>query len=92
MKRLGSALAVGALWICCAFVSAQELATDIGERIVRLPVQGGNPRNLGQPCNPERLGELIEHYGRTTRGPTLWIYAENDDWFGPGVARDWHGR
>jgi dienelactone hydrolase len=38
-------------------------------------------------CSPDRLVATAAEFGRTTRIPTLWIYAENDTFFEPGLAR-----
>ncbi len=38
-------------------------------------------------CSPDRLVDAVKQYGATTRVPTLWIYAENDHFFGPVLAR-----
>ena len=52
---------------------------------------GGNPLDLaGVPCQPERLTQAYAEFGRTTRAPNLWIYTENDQYFGPQCSRTWH--
>jgi dienelactone hydrolase len=38
-------------------------------------------------CSPDALVEAYRTYGKTARVPTLWIYAENDHFFGPELAR-----
>jgi dienelactone hydrolase len=38
-------------------------------------------------CAPERLIEAAHMFGSTARVPTLWIYAENDSYFSPALAR-----
>ena len=51
---------------------------------------GGNPTERPQaPCAPQRLERLFADYGRTARVPSLWIYAENDMYFGPALPRAW---
>jgi len=43
----------------------------------------------GEPnavCGPDRLIEAVGAYGRGARVPTLWIYADNDSYFSPGLA------
>lgn len=42
----------------------------------------------GRPCSPQRLVSTLGQYGATTRAPTLWVYAENDSYFAPWLARD----
>ena len=37
----------------------------------------------GWPCRPDRMLEAAETFARTTKVPTLWLYAENDALFGP---------
>ena len=37
-------------------------------------------------CHPERLIAAFGEFGRTSRIPTLWIYAENDRFFAPPLA------
>ncbi len=45
-----------------------------------------------RPCNPERVGAAYEGYGRTTRVPELWLYAENDQLWGDAIPKDWFAR
>ncbi len=39
-------------------------------------------------CQPERLVDAMRTLGETSRVPNFWIYAENDHFFGPQLARD----
>jgi len=51
---------------------------------------GRGGRSYNQPnrnCAPERLVAAAAEYGRRVRVPTLWIYTENDTYFGPALAR-----
>jgi dienelactone hydrolase len=56
---------------------------------------GGNPeKRPGDPCQSEQLRRLYRSYAegnaRTQPAtPTLWVYAENDQYFGPNHARRW---
>ena len=51
---------------------------------------GGNPETrTGEPCQPERLERMFGDYGRTARVPTLWVYAENDRYWGPLYPGTW---
>jgi len=56
---------------------------------------GGNPeKRPGDPCQSEQLRKLYRAYAegnaRTAPAtPTLWVYAENDRYFGPGHASRW---
>src|SRR6202000_104520 len=40
---------------------------------------GGKPNNN---CAPDKLVEATGEFGRTARTPMLWIYIENDTFFG----------
>jgi dienelactone hydrolase len=41
-------------------------------------------------CHEERLIKAFEFFGKTSRIPTLWVYAENDHFFGPKLAEKLH--
>ena len=41
-------------------------------------------------CNDARLVEDVGRYGATSRVPQLWLYAANDHFFPPDVARRMH--
>jgi dienelactone hydrolase len=47
----------------------------------------GKPNNN---CNPDRLVAATADFGRTARIPMLWIYTENDTYFGPDLSRRMH--
>ena len=38
-------------------------------------------------CAPDRLVGAAAYFGSTTRVPTLWLYAQNDSFFGPDLSR-----
>lgn len=38
-------------------------------------------------CNAEGLVEAFATFGETSRIPMLWVYAENDHYFGPALAK-----
>lgn len=38
-------------------------------------------------CNEERLIEAFRVFGKRSRTPMLWVYAENDHFFGPRLAQ-----
>ena len=40
-----------------------------------------------QNCHPERLAAAAARYGATATTPMLWVYALNDTYFGPKIAR-----
>lgn len=51
---------------------------------------GGRPKtHPGQPCGMERMRDLFASNGATARIPTLWLYAENDKYWGPTIPRTW---
>lgn len=50
---------------------------------------GGDPqRRAGEPCRPDQLRELFASYAGA-KAPTLWLYAENDLYFGKVYPRQW---
>ena len=52
---------------------------------------GGRPdTHPGQPCSVERMTQLFASYGATARIPTLWVYSQNDKYWGPDIPRSWH--
>jgi dienelactone hydrolase len=52
---------------------------------------GGNPeRSPGASCDPGQLRGLYARYGEATHVPNLWIYAMNDQYWGPDVPVQWH--
>jgi len=52
---------------------------------------GGNPeKSPGQSCEPEALAALYADFGRHTTLPNLWIYAENDQYWGADEPVAWH--
>jgi dienelactone hydrolase len=48
---------------------------------------GGKPNNN---CAPDELVEATGEFGRTARVPMLWIYSENDTFFGPALSKRMH--
>jgi dienelactone hydrolase len=48
---------------------------------------GGKPNNN---CAPDKLIEATAEFGRTARVPMLWIYTENDTFFGPDLSKRMH--
>ena len=52
---------------------------------------GGNPlTSPKRPCMPQALEKMFADYGKTARVPMLWIYTENDMFFGAEYPRQWH--
>jgi dienelactone hydrolase len=48
---------------------------------------GGKPNNN---CAPDKLVDATAEFGRTARTPMLWIYIENDTFFGPELSKRMH--
>lgn len=52
---------------------------------------GGDPKGRPQnPCSQAALERTYAQYGAQARVPMLWIYTENDMYFGPQLPRQWH--
>lgn len=51
---------------------------------------GDGGRAPGQSCGSKQLASLMAAYGRATRVPGLWLYAENDLYWGAAWPRAWH--
>jgi dienelactone hydrolase len=51
---------------------------------------GGNPtKRPGDPCSKERLRELFGACGAVAQVPTLWLYSENDRYWGAELPQQW---
>jgi dienelactone hydrolase len=51
---------------------------------------GRGSRSDNDVCSPDTLVAAFASYGKTARVPMLWIYAQNDKYFGPDLARRMH--
>lgn len=51
---------------------------------------GRGSRSDNDVCSPDALVAAFASYGKTARVPMLWVYAENDKYFGPELARRMH--
>ena len=52
---------------------------------------GGDPdHSPGHSCDPEQLTALYSGFGKQTVMPNLWVYAVNDQYWGPDVPVAWH--
>jgi len=51
---------------------------------------GRGSRADHEVCQEDRLVEAMRNLGRRSRLPMLWVYAENDKFFGPALARRMH--
>jgi dienelactone hydrolase len=71
-------------------------AASLGDPAIRGVVnfaggRGGKRDNLpNDNCAPERLVEAAGALARTTAPPSLWLYTENDQYFGPELSRRMH--
>lgn len=51
---------------------------------------GGNPAERPEnPCSAYRLSTLYGDYGAVAKVPTLWLYSENDRYWGAELPRKW---
>jgi dienelactone hydrolase len=51
---------------------------------------GGNPKTQPhRPCAPQSLEQMFGGYGKTAKVPMLWVYTENDMYFGPKYPKEW---
>ena len=51
---------------------------------------GGNPKaHPAEPCSLDRMTALFAQYGEQGRIPALWLYSENDRYWGQKIPRDW---
>jgi dienelactone hydrolase len=51
---------------------------------------GGDPlKRPEEPCSASRLAQTLADYGTTARIPTLWLYSENDKFWGKDHPRHW---
>jgi len=51
---------------------------------------GSGERRPEHSCGSETMEGLMSAYGRSTRVPSLWLYAENDSYWGASWPRAWH--
>jgi len=52
---------------------------------------GGDPVGRpGRSCAADQIGRLWKNWGAQSQTPMLWLYWENDLFWGPQAPRDWH--
>lgn len=52
---------------------------------------GGDPKNRpGQPCSPLQIERLWRQHANTVQVPMLWLYWENDKYWGADIPKRWH--
>ncbi|VVE66596.1 dipeptidyl aminopeptidase [Pandoraea captiosa] len=51
---------------------------------------GGSPERAPQhSCDPDQMQAVYGEFGKTTRIPGLWLYARNDQYWGPDAPKQW---
>lgn len=51
---------------------------------------GGAPEIApGHSCDPQQMKEVMAEFGKTTTIPGIWLYAQNDLYWGPDMPREW---
>jgi dienelactone hydrolase len=48
---------------------------------------GRGSRKPDEVCNPDQLIATFHEFGKKSRIPMLWVYSENDHFFGPAIAQ-----
>jgi dienelactone hydrolase len=67
---------------------ASQNPKEVKGYIVFAGGRGGHRDNLpNQNCAPEALVRAASQYGKTADRPSLWIYSENDSYFGPELVK-----
>ena len=52
---------------------------------------GGDPeKNPGNPCSPQQMASVFGSLGKGARVSTLWLYWQNDLYWGANTPRRWH--
>jgi dienelactone hydrolase len=52
---------------------------------------GGNPKTSpGASCQPDRMRDVLAKAGQSTQVPSLWLYSENDQYWGAEAPKQWH--
>ena len=52
---------------------------------------GGDPdKHPGVPCQGNKLESMYAEFGKTSKAPMLWVYTENDLFFGPQYSQQWY--
>lgn len=67
---------------------AAQNPPEVGAIVNMAGGRGGRQANLpNNVCRPENLVRVAGEFGATARLPALWVYAANDSFFGPDLAR-----
>jgi dienelactone hydrolase len=51
---------------------------------------GRGSRASNEVCNPSALIDAFRQFGKTSRIPMLWVYAQNDHFFPPQIAAEFY--
>ena len=51
---------------------------------------GGGVLGAGKPCNEPEVRRVIAEAGKSAHLPMLWLYARDDEFWGPDLPREWH--
>ena len=71
-----------------ALALASRNPAGVSAVIAFAPGRGGRSNDRpNSNCAPGKLVETAGQFGRTARIPSLWLYAENDSYFGPALSR-----
>jgi dienelactone hydrolase len=72
-----------------ALALAAQNPPEVGLIVNMAGGRGGRQEDLANNvCRPDNLIRAAGEFGALARTPTVWIYAANDSFFGPGLARD----
>jgi dienelactone hydrolase len=94
LKRIvpGNVIVVGQSaggWASIALSSVNP--TPVKAIITFAAGRGGRVDNKpNNNCAPDELVEAAGRFGRTSRVPMLWLYIENDTYFGPELSKRMH--
>ncbi len=74
-----------------SIVAASDLPVGIVAVVNFAGGIGGDVKNRpGRPCNPGDVEQRMVAAASRKPVPTIWIYAENDRYWGPRVPHAWH--
>jgi dienelactone hydrolase len=51
---------------------------------------GGGVLGAGKPCNEPEVRRVIADAGKSAHLAMLWLYARDDEFWGPDLPREWH--
>jgi dienelactone hydrolase len=74
------------------FATVALTADPPPELVAAISFAGGRGSiHADEVCHGERLVEAFRSFGKRSRLPMLWVYAENDHFFGPALAQQLKG-